>query len=794
MSEACSVQVVGQRRLRRRGAVGELEALRLRSQIFTPLHPPSVHLPPSPCAAIPSLPCSDESLTIGLKLLLEPDLRLRFPSRRLYREWQRGLRLLLDLLLAPEDLLQPSLRSSPTAAAAAAGQLDRCSGASAASRPSTAGGSGDSGDRGGSRSTTSLCREVVLQILPKSARGSETAAPAAVALQPPSSGGQGAAAAASPRPGGGSCGPGGHGVSSRELKLKLTCNTGRLCAQTGSEQQLQAASARSQAALASAMQQRQQLGDGKPAPQQEHVQQTDCSGGNAAAALGGGGAPQLRRATIQLVASSTSLRELTVKTCSSEGAVELHPGGQECRLRRQGSRHQEQPTPRGSSARGAGRLRSGLRRAITLPARFLRASGAVAAAGMAPAAAGPAAAAANGSPSRQPLKSAMQPSSSTGDLANAAATEQHRLGAPSHERRLTLEGWADGRPASPASATPPRSSPQQQAIHNPTVQFSPGTLSFGGGSGQTSPLKSPHGRRRSPACSRPGQMPLPGPFIHLVGKAAWRLCYGVPVLACWQESSGHPPQRPPHPLPTAPHWPCAAAFTGHHAMAPSTISSGASTPQHQSAAGSPLRGSPNRRHQLLSFQRYLQQQTLQQQHGRYGPSVGDIGSIPGSVSSQHGSPMRQGSDASAPSPQSPSTGSPSGLAREGSAPPSSAGLPPVHPAAQHRLGTPGWRAATQLHFAARLQGAGGADAETPGGACRSPRQQAAVSWYDVGGYDGGSAPVSSRLPSWTGGSIGPLVRAESTFSSWGLPSPSTGACEVLEMLWVGGWVGLEPPT
>jgi hypothetical protein len=48
--------------------------------------------------------CSDEDLTITLSLLLDPDLRLQFPDRALYAAWQRGLRLLLHLLVDPQGL------------------------------------------------------------------------------------------------------------------------------------------------------------------------------------------------------------------------------------------------------------------------------------------------------------------------------------------------------------------------------------------------------------------------------------------------------------------------------------------------------------------------------------------------------------------------------------------------------------------------------------------------------------------------------------------------------------------
>lgn len=359
----------------------------------------------------------------------------------------QGLRSLLDLLLAPDDLLS----GSPTAA-----QLGRCSGGS---------GSGSAG-----RSSSSLCRETVL---PRQAGASSDA-----------------------------------GVA-------------RLCTKPGSEQHLHDAAARSQAVLAAAMQQRQAsgCGGGKPAPAPAPAQLGD----------GKGGPPQLRRNTIHLVVSSGSLLELPgggqlcpIKT-GSAGDLEKQ-AGQVCRLRRPGSRHPEPAaprqaatTPRGTRPKQSGL--SGLRRALTLPARFVRSGGvaaAVAAALASPRAAVAAAAGAVGGGSSQ-AAGAVPPSSSCGNLA-AADQEQHgQLGAPIHERRLTLEGWAEG-PGSPSAA--PAYSPhhaqqqQQQAQH--------GFGAAGWGLTPASPQRSPSplGRRCSPPphSRGGGALPLPGPFIHLIGE------------------------------------------------------------------------------------------------------------------------------------------------------------------------------------------------------------------------------------------------------------------------------------
>lgn len=234
---------------------------------------------------------------------------------------------------------------------------------------------------------------------------------------------------------------------------------------------------------------------------------------------------------------------------------------------------------------------------------------------------------------------------------------------------------------------------------------------------------------------------------------------------------GSRPDGALHPPPT-----CPAAFADPPAPRPSSgsaaASSGGSTPvQH-----SPLR-SPSRRHQLHSFQQYLQQQLALQQRGRYGPSAVDASSGPGSASASgadtpQGSPARQGSEASAASPLSPpctAGGSPcpSGLAREGSEPPPWAGLPPVHPGGQQRPGVATARAAQQQAFAARMQSAGGS-----AGGSDAQQQAQQAGWYEA---DGGPPQVASRAPSWSAGGFGVLARAESTFSSWGLPTPTTGA-------------------
>ncbi|GAB4814115.1 hypothetical protein N2152v2_001161 [Parachlorella kessleri] len=55
--------------------------------------------------------CCDAELTITLSLLLEPDLRLQFPDSQLYQAWQRGLRMLIQLLADPQGLQGGRLRS-----------------------------------------------------------------------------------------------------------------------------------------------------------------------------------------------------------------------------------------------------------------------------------------------------------------------------------------------------------------------------------------------------------------------------------------------------------------------------------------------------------------------------------------------------------------------------------------------------------------------------------------------------------------------------------------------------------
>lgn len=181
--------------------------------------------------------------------------------------------------------------------------------------------------------------------------------------------------------------------------------------------------------------------------------------------------------------------------------------------------------------------------------------------------------------------------------------------------------------------------------------------------------------------------------------------------------------------------------------------------------GSPQRGLPNQQQQMQTFQRYLQQQLLLQHRGRYGPSAVDDSSCSASGVAS-GGVSRSGTPRGSPLQADSCASSPLNGPQDGSPPPPTQGLPPVYPGAfGSRLSLAGSRAALQQQgFEARLQGAGGEDAGPP-------QQQV---WFDASATDAGSAPVSSRQPSITYGSTTLLARAESTFSSWGLPTPTTG--------------------
>ena len=216
---------------------------------------------------------------------------------------------------------------------------------------------------------------------------------------------------------------------------------------------------------------------------------------------------------------------------------------------------------------------------------------------------------------------------------------------------------------------------------------------------------------------------------------------------------------------------------------PSPAGSEASTPADCSATGSPLRGSPNRQEQLRTFQRYLQQQLALQQQGRYGPLAGSGGSAAGSATGSGSysgaasppsapSPGRKESDASLLSwqPGSPPDCQEGATAGAAGSAAGTAALPPMPPGSS-RL--------SQSQFSARLQAAAGqaaddADATAAGlrvaPSASSFGSQQHPAWLFDGSAYGGSAPASG-LPGYPGG---PLQRLDSTFSSWGLPTPTTG--------------------
>ena len=396
----------------------------------------------SRCAAAPArLPTrSDGDLTIRLRLLLEPDLNLRFASRQQYEEWCLGLRLLLELLQQPDELLQPSCRSSPTAAAAAAGAglLGRRSGGS---RPSSSGAGSGSGV---GRFSTSLSLEAILGV-------------------PAKSGGSAAAAA-------------GDAVPHLPAPRLPSINTGRVCARADSAQQLQLASARSRAALLAAVQ-RQQEGQaaapgGGSKPQDGEAEQQQQQ-------PGGGVAAHLRRNTIHLVASSHSMRDLHIRTSSSEALGEQP-------ARQRSATSQRQASPRGGGGGATGRLRSSLRRAATLPASLLErvAGGAVAAAGTA-AVAAPA--------------TAVQVAEAPAQVAETR-----------HQRTFTLMEWAEEQPGDAAAAAAADHAGQPAADGSPQLAAA------------LPPPSQPRQRTPLSAGGR-GRMLLPGPFIHLVGAAGTSL-------------------------------------------------------------------------------------------------------------------------------------------------------------------------------------------------------------------------------------------------------------------------------
>lgn len=193
------------------------------------------------------------------------------------------------------------------------------------------------------------------------------------------------------------------------------------------------------------------------------------------------------------------------------------------------------------------------------------------------------------------------------------------------------------------------------------------------------------------------------------------------------------------PSPGWPGFPSTAGGTPHasHAAAcggdasedgPSIVGSEASTPGH----GGHQRGSPSRQQLLHSFQAYLQQQLAAQQRWRRGPgSQGGGAAAATAPASPDGSPQHgdaaHGEAAEAALSALPG-GSPPGTARR--APRDSAGA---------RLA------------AAAAAGLAPATSTTHAGAAPLSGLSSA-------------APLSSN----------PLLRADSTFSSWGLPTPTTG--------------------
>ena len=351
---------------------------------------------------------------------------LGFPSRRQYREWRSGLRVLLDLLLQPEDL--PACRASP-------GSSPTADGAAWLRRRSA-----------------SPAQEVVLQVGPKA------------------------------------------GASCEEPEAMTSClavSAGRVCARADSDAQLALATARSQAALQHAASQRQMA----------------AGAGEGKAAGSGGGAPQLRRNTIQLVATASSRGDLTIKTSTSEGELESWPLSARPHQRRQGGvTRQQLPQPRSGAVV---RLRSGLRRAITMPAALLRSSSAVAALQ---------AGAAHASPSRQPLAGrGLVPSSSTDEMAGVERRQQQQQGTQ-HARKLTLASWGD--------LSPQLNQQQQQSS---SLQGKLGEAGHGGrGSSPAAADPSTPGEAQPQSASRQrtpgsgqvgnGRLLLGGPFIHLMGE------------------------------------------------------------------------------------------------------------------------------------------------------------------------------------------------------------------------------------------------------------------------------------
>jgi hypothetical protein len=324
-------------------------------------------------------------------------------------------------------------------------------------------------------------------------------------------------------------------------------NRHRVCARADSRRQLEAAAERSQAAIAAAVLW-QEAADGK-------ARRREASG--------------RRTASISLTANASGLPDLSLKLAGSG----FSDGDAEPR--------RAAPPRRSPRQLAMERLRSGLRRTLTLPASLWRASASAAPTPRLPGAGG---AAANGSPSRQPLTGRLQPSSSQGDLGQAAQQaaegEQRQLAAvqaaeraaveaaaPCHQRRLTLSFWAEP-PPPPLDLSQQPGEQRLPDLHlsasdqegGRAAAASPASgSSQGAGSGGSVLLTAP---RRSLSA---GEAPLraaaasqQSSFIHLTGWLELEL-YGrrsassvvgcfmltvAPASPCMQRSRGHPPAGP----------------------------------------------------------------------------------------------------------------------------------------------------------------------------------------------------------------------------------------------------------
>lgn len=421
---------------------------------------------------------SEKSLTIRLALLLEPDLRLRFNTKEQYDEWAAGLSLLLALLLQPDDPLQ---RRSP------GGSLRRCS---------TAGGSGR-------RCSSSTGREVVLHIAGSSAgagngqegRPADRAAAAAET---------GAAVMGLP-------------FAASIVRRALTINTGRVCTRSNSLIHLEAAAARSQAALAAVVATAAAPSGAAGGAMQRQASHDE--GQKQQQGVGG-----LRRtATISLVASALPppipepALQPSCKLTSSEAAIDVPCSAQQ----QVGQTSPQHTQPRRSTWQ---RIRQMLRAGSRAPG------------------AGGSSRAANGSPSRQPLRSGggLQPSSSSGDLLVAAnqqgqAGEEQALAEGQEQRSLELQD----QPAEGAARRHERiptlqlwAEPQQQQQQQIVPPLDLGQLAGGGAGGGVGAADSVDSQGRGPpslalapdtggsrgtaAEARPTpRLLLQGPFIHL---------------------------------------------------------------------------------------------------------------------------------------------------------------------------------------------------------------------------------------------------------------------------------------